>query len=143
MKYKITLLVALIAAFGLTGAAQKRITKAAVAPTYQGSPQTDKKAFKAFIIKNVGKRVYLKLTFAEEDVPYGYREENGDPVFSVDNYSYFPICDDKEANAEWTARCKKLNWNADSRTLTGYFKVTEPDPKVMRTNRTFHLTPTK
>ena len=142
MKIKFILLIAIIAAFGSIGFAQTKKPKTAVAPSFKGSPQTQKKAFKAFIIKNVGKRVSLKLSFGE-DIPYGYRSEFADPLFEVDNYLYFLVCNDKAANAEWTNRCGKLNWNAADKIITGFFKITEPDPKRMRTNRTFHITPTK
>jgi hypothetical protein len=140
MKLKIVLLIALIVAFSSPGLAQAKKTMTAKAPEFVGSPETRKAAFKSFIIKNVGKRVYLKLKFGE-DIPYGYRSDMADPVFGVDNFSYFLNCGE-EMNAEWTTRCRKLNWDANSKTITGYFKITEPDPKLMRTNRTFHLTPT-
>lgn len=144
MKIKILLLaaiVAIVAASGSISFAQTKKTKT-ITPEFKGSPQTQKKAFKAFIIKNVGKRVSLKLSFGE-DIPYGYRSDLADPLFEVDNYRYFLICNDKEANVEWESRCKKLNWNTENKTMSGFFKITEPDPKMMRTNRTFHITPTK
>ncbi len=142
MKHKIVLLIALFVAFGSIGLVQAKKTRTAVAPKFIGSPETPKKAFKPFIIKNIGKRVYLKLTFSEGE-PHAYRSEFGDPVFSVDRFTYSFECGEKEPNTEWTTRCKKLNWDAASRTITGYFKITEPDPKVMRTNRSFYLAPTK
>ena len=144
MKLKIILLIAIIAALASLGLAQTKKSKTTAAPKFTGSVKTQGKAFKAFIIKNVGKRVSLKLTFDGEDIPYGYRSGFADPVFSVDNYSYFLICGDEEnANVEWTSRCEKINWNADKKTITGFFKIAEPSPKMMRTNRTFNLTPTK
>jgi hypothetical protein len=142
MKIKIVLLVALLFAFDSIGFIQAKTTRTAIAPKFIGSPEKQKAAFKSFIIKNVGKRVYLKLTFSEDE-PHAYRSEFGDPVFSVDRFTYSFECGEKEPNTEWTTRCKKLNWDAANRTITGYFKVTEPDPKVMRTNRSFYLTPTK
>ena len=142
MKRKIVLLIALFLALSSTGFAQAKRTKTAVAPKFIGSPEKQKAAFKSFIIRNIGKRVFLKLTFSEDE-PHAYRSEFGEPVFSVDRFSYFFMCSEKEPNAEWTTRCKELNWDAASRTITGHFKITEPDPKVMRTNRTFYLTPTK
>lgn len=142
MKHKIVLLVALFLAFNSIGFAQAKKNKTAVAPKFIGSPEKQKASFKSFIIKNVGKRVYLKLTFSADE-PHAYRSEFGDPVFGIDKFSYSFECGDKEPNTEWTTRCKELNWDAASRTITGYFKVTEPDPKVMRTNRSFYLTPTK
>lgn len=141
LKHKIVLLVALLLAFTSVGFAQTRKTRSAVVPEFVGSPETQKAAFKSFIIKNVGKRVSLKLKFGE-DIPYGYKSDQADPVFSVDNFSYFLDCGE-EMTGDWTNRCKKLNWDADSKTIIGLFKVTEPAPRVMRTNRTFHLTPTK
>ena len=141
MKIKILLLVVLFLAFGSTGTAQAKRNRTGVAPKFTGAPEKQKAAFKSFIIKNIGKRVFLKLTFSEEE-PHAYRSEFGDPVFSVDRFTYSFECND-EANAEWTTRCKKLNWDAAGRTVTGYFKITEPDPKVMRTNRSFYLTPMK
>jgi hypothetical protein len=137
------LLVLLTAIVGLTGASAQKAKQVAATPSFTGSLATKGKEFKAFVIKNIGKRVSLKLTFSEDNMPYGYRDGNADPVFSVDNYSYFPICGDKKADTEWTNRCRKLNWNAASKTISGFFKITEPDPKMMRTNRMFNLTPTK
>lgn len=144
MKLKIVLLIVFLTAFGSLGSAQTKKPKAAVAPEFKGSVQTQKAAFKAFIIKNVGKRVSLKLTFGDEIEPYGYRSELADPLFEVDNYRYFLVCKDAETtNVIWTERCKALNWDNEKKTLTGFFKIAEPDPKLMRTNRTFELTPTK
>lgn len=97
---------------------------------------------KSFIIKNIGKRVYLKLTFSGDE-PHAFRSQFGDPVFSVDRFTYSFECGDNEPEVEWTTRCKGLNWDAASRTISGHFKITEPDPKVMRTNRSFYLTPVK
>lgn len=142
MKIKIVLLVALFFAFNSIGFVQAKTTKPAVAPKFTGTPEKQKAAFKSFIIKNVGKRVYLKLTFSEDE-PHAFRSEFGDPVFGVDRFAYSFVCGEKEPNTEWTTRCKKLNWDAASRTVSGYFKITEPDPKVMRTNRSFYLTPTR
>ena len=142
MKREIVLLVALFLALNSIGLAQAKRTKTAVAPNFTGSPEKQKATFKSFIIRNIGKRVFLKLTFSEDE-PHAYRSEFGDPVFSVDRFSYFFLCGEKEPNTEWTTRCKKLNWDAANRTITGYFKITEPDPKVMRTNRSFYLMPTK
>jgi hypothetical protein len=142
MRNKIVLLIALFLAFNSTGFVQAKKNKAAVTPKFIGSPEKQKAAFKSFIIKNVGKRVYLKMTFSADE-PHAFRSEFGDPVFSVDNFTYSFECGENEPNTEWTARCKGLNWDAASRTITGYFKVTEPDPKLMRTNRSFYLTPTK
>jgi hypothetical protein len=141
MKIKLILLTALFLALNLTGFARVK-TKTAAAPRFSGSPEKQKAAFKSFIIKNVGKRVYLKLTFSEGE-PHPYRSEFGDPVFSVDRFTYSFVCGEQEPNTEWTARCKTLSWDPASRTVTGYFRVTEPDPKLMRTNRSFYLTPTK
>lgn len=142
MKTRIILLVALMLALNSVGFAQGKKGKAVIAPKFIGAPEKQKAAFKAFIIRNVGKRVYLKLTFGEGE-PHAYRSEFGDPVFSVDRFSYSFECGDNGPEAEWTTRCKGLNWDAASRTVTGYFRVTEPDPKVMRTNRSFYLKPTK
>jgi hypothetical protein len=142
MKIKFVLLITLILAFSSIGFVQAKTPKPAVAPKFTGAPEKRKAAFKSFIIKNVGKRVYLKLTFSEDE-PHAYRSEFGDPVFSVDRFTYSFVCGEKEPNTEWTTRCKGLNWDAANRTITGYFRVTEPDPKVMRTNRSFYLTPTK
>jgi hypothetical protein len=142
MKTKFVLLVALFFAFNSIGFVQAKTTRPAVVPKFIGAPEKQKAAFKSFIIKNVGKRVYLKLTFSEDE-PHAYRSEFGDPVFSVDRFTYSFECGEKEPNTEWTTRCKGLNWDADKRTITGYFKVTEPDPKVMRTNRSFYLKPVK
>lgn len=142
MKHKIVLLVALIVVFNSIGFVQAQKGTAVIGPKFTGSPEKQKAAFKSFIIKNVGKRVYLKLTFSEDE-PHAFRSEFGDPVFSVDNFTYSFVCGENEPNTEWTTRCKGLNWDAASRTITGYFKVTEPDPKLMRTNRSFYLTPTK
>jgi hypothetical protein len=131
----------LFLAFNSTGFVQAKKNKTAVAPKFTGAPEKQKAAFKSFIIKNVGKRVYLKLTFSEDE-PHAYRNEFYDPVFGVDDFAYFFECGENE-NTEWTTRCKGLNWDAASRTITGYFKVTEPEPKLYRTNRRFDLTPTK
>jgi hypothetical protein len=141
MKIKLVLLTALFLAFNLAGLAQAK-RKTAAAPRFSGSPEKQKAAFKSFIVKNVGKRVYLKLTFSDDE-PHPYRSEFGDPVFSVDRFTYSFECGDNEPNTEWTARCKALNWDPARRTIAGYFKVTEPDPKLMRTNRSFYLTPTR
>lgn len=148
MKLKIVLFVALLLAFSSANFAQTKKTKTnsktAAVPEFKGSVQTQKAAFKAFIIKNIGKRVSLKLAFGDEIEPYGYRSELADPLFEVDNYRYFLICNDsKDANALWTDRCKALNWDNEKKTLNGVFKITEPDPKLMRTNRTFEIIPTK
>ena len=144
MKYKIFLLIALFAVFSSIGVAQKKKAKTAAVPEFKGSIEKQKAGFKAFIIKNVGKRVSLDLTFGSDIEPYGYRSEFADPLFEVDNYRYFLICNDGEdANAIWTERCKKLNWDNEKKTLKGFFKITEPDPKMMRTNRTFEIIPTK
>ncbi|HEX8709919.1 MAG TPA: hypothetical protein VF723_16890 [Pyrinomonadaceae bacterium] len=142
MRIKIVLLVALFVALNSIGFAQGKTKKTAVTPRFTGAPEKQKAAFKSFIIKNIGRRVYLKLTFSEEE-PHAYRSQFADPVFSVDRFAYSFECGDRESETEWTARCKKLNWDASSRTISGYFKVSEPDPKVMRTNRSFYLTPTK
>jgi hypothetical protein len=142
MKIKIVLLITLILAFSSVSFVQATTSKTAIVPRFTGTPEKQKAAFKSFIIKNVGKRVYLKLTFSEEE-PHAYRSEFGDPVFSVDRFTYSFVCGEKEPDTEWTTRCKGLNWDAANRTVTGYFRVTEPDPKVMRTNRSFYLTPTK
>jgi hypothetical protein len=143
MKLKIILLIALITAFGSIGFAQTKKTKT-ITPKFSGSVQTRKKEFKAFIIKNVGRRISLNLTFDGDIEPYGYRSEFADPLFEVDNYRYFLICKDRQTlNVPWTDRCKKINWNAENKIISGFFKITEPDPKMMRTNRTFNLTPTR
>lgn len=142
MKLKVLLLVALFLSFNSISFAQAKKGKTVAAPKFTGSPEKQKAAFKSFIIKNIGKRVYLKLTFGEGE-PHAYRSEFGDPVFSVDRFSYSFECGDNVADTEWTARCKGLNWDAANRTVTGYFRVTEPDPKVMRTNRSFYLKPAK
>lgn len=146
MKLKIILLIALLAAFSTNGLAQKTKPKTASktsVPEFKGSPNTQKAAFKSFIIKNVGKRVSLDLSFGD-DPPYGYRSEYADPIFEVDNYRYFLICNDPDdANKPWTERCKALNWNDEKKTLRGIFKITEPNPKLMRTNRTFEIIPAK
>lgn len=142
MRHKTVLLFVLFLAFNSTSFVQAKKNKTAVAPKFTGAPEKQKAAFKSFIIKNGGKRVYLKLTFSKDE-PHAYRSEFGDPVFGVDRFSYFFVCGENEPNTEWTTRCKGLNWDAASRTIAGYFKVTEPDPKLMRTNRSFYLTPTK
>jgi hypothetical protein len=142
LKHEIVLLVALFLVFNSIGFVRAQKSMTAAAPQFTGSPEEQKAAFKSFIIKNVGKRVYLKLTFGEGE-PHAFRSEFGDPVFSVDRFSYSFECGENEPNAEWATRCKALNWDAAGRTITGYFKVTEPDPKLMRTNRSFYLTPTK
>jgi hypothetical protein len=142
VRHKIVLLVALFLALNLTGFVQATRTNPAAAPKFIGWPEKQKAAFKSFIIKNVGKRVYLKLTFSANE-PHAFRSEFADPVFSVDRFTYSFECGGNEPETEWTTRCKGLNWDAASRTISGYFKVTEPDPKLMRTNRSFYLTPTK
>jgi hypothetical protein len=142
MKTKFVLMTMLFLVLGSIGLVQAKTTRPAVVPKFIGVPEKQKAAFKSFIIKNVGKRVYLKLTFSADE-PHAYRSEFGDPVFSVDRFTYSFECGEKEPNTEWTTRCKGLNWDADKRTITGYFKVTEPDPKVMRTNRSFYLKPVK
>jgi hypothetical protein len=142
MKVKTVLLIALFLVLNSTGFVQAKTNRPAVTPKFTGAPEKQKAAFKSFIIKNIGKRVYLKLTFSEGE-PHAYRSEYGDPVFSVDRFTYSFECGDNGPDAEWTTRCKGLNWDAASRTVTGYFKITEPDPKVMRTNRSFYLKPTK
>lgn len=142
MKRKIALLIALFLTCSSMGFAQARKNKTAVAPKFTGSPEKQKAAFKAFIIRNVGKRVYLKLSFSEGE-PHPYRSQYGDPVFGVDRFTYSFECGDNLPDTEWTDRCKGLNWDAAGRTVTGYFKVTEPDPKLMRTNRSFYLKPVK
>lgn len=141
MKIKIVLLVVLLLAFNSIGFAQSKKTRTAVAPKFTGAPERQKAAFKSFVIKNIGKRAFLKLTFSEGE-PHAYRSQFGDPVFSVDRFTYSFECGDNEPDTEWTARCKGLNWDSASRTVSGYFKVTEPDPKLMRTNRSFYLAPT-
>jgi hypothetical protein len=83
MKTKFVLLITLFLLFSSIGSVQAKKSKTAVAPKFTGSPEKQKAAFKSFIIKNIGKRVYLKLTFSEEE-PHAYRSEVGDPVFSVD-----------------------------------------------------------
>ena len=148
MKIKFILLVTLLLAFSAVNFAQTKKTKATIkqtaVPEFKGSVQTQRAAFKAFIIKNIGNRASLNLTFGDEIEPYGYRSEFADPLFEVDNYIYFLVCNDGETtNVVWTDRCKALNWNNEKKTLKGVFKITEPDPKMMRTNRTFYLTPTK
>lgn len=148
MKLKIILFLALLLAFSSINFAQtkkpKIKSKVAAVPEFKGSIENRKAAFKAFIIKNVGRRVSLNLTFDGDIEPYGYRSEFADPLFEVDNYRYFLICNDGEtADAIWTDRCKALNWNNEKKTLSGIFKITEPDPKMMRTNRTFEIKPTK
>jgi len=147
MKLKIILFIAILAAFSTFGFAQKKKSKTVSKTTvaeFKGSVQSQKAAFKAFIIKNVGKRVSLDLKFDGDIEPYGYRSEFADPLFEVDNYRYFLICNDLEdANKPWTQRCKALNWNDRKKTLNGIFKITEPDPKMMRTNRTFEIIPAK
>lgn len=142
MKTKFVLLTTLFLVLISTGLVQAKKNRIAVVTKFIGTPEKQKAAFKSFIIKNVGKRVYLKLTFSQDE-PHAYRSEFGDPVFSVDRFTYSFECGEKEPNTEWTTRCKGLNWDADKRTIAGYFKVTEPDPKVMRTNRSFYLKPTK
>jgi hypothetical protein len=142
MKLKIVLLISLFLTLNSIGFAQSKNKKTAVAPKFIGAPEKQKAAFKSFIIRNVGKRAYLKLTFSEDE-PHAYRSEFGDPVFSVDRFTYSFECGDNGPEAEWTTRCKGLNWDAAKRTIAGYFKITEPDPKVMRTNRSFYLAPTK
>lgn len=142
MKFKVVLLIALLAAFGSHGFAQTKKAKVATVPAYSGSPQTDKTTFKSFIIKNIGRRVSLKLTFDDEDIPYGYKSNLADPFFGVDNFSYFFDCGE-DMDADWTTRCKKINWNANDKTVVGFFKITEPAPRTMRTNRSFTLTPSK
>ena len=148
MKLKIVLLIALFAAFVSVNIAQtkksKTKPKAAATAEFVGSPQTDKAAFKSFIIKNIGKKVSLKLTFDGEDIPYGYRSEFADPLFNVDNYTYFFACGDGDTtNIIWEERCRKINWNAEDKTVIGFFRVTESNPRLMRTNRSFTLMPTK
>ena len=147
MKLKIILFIAILAAFTTIGFAQKKKAKIVSKTTiteFKGSVQAQKAAFKALIIKNVGKRVSLDLKFDGDIEPYGYRSEFADPIFEVDNYRYFLICKDPEdANKPWTQRCKAINWNDEKKTLNGIFKITEPDPKMMRTNRTFEIIPAK
>ncbi len=147
MKIKIILFVALLLAFNSINFAQTkniRTRSKIAAPEFKGSIEKQKAAFKTFIIKNVGKRVSLNLTFDGDIEPYGYRSEFADPLFEVDNYRYFLICGDgKTTNVIWTDRCKALNFDNEKKTLNGVFKITEPDPKLMRTNRTFNITPTK
>lgn len=96
--------------------------------------------FNNLMSKNIGKRVYLKVTFDEE--PFGYKDGSADPFFSVAEYSYFLECGE-EMNAVWTERCKVLDYDQSTRTLTGYFNVTEPKPGSLKTNRMFTLTPVK
>jgi hypothetical protein len=140
LKTKFVLLVALCLVFSSIGLAQTKRSRQAGTPKFIGAPEKQKAAFKSFIIKNVGRRVYLKMTFSADE-PHAFRSEYGDPVFSVDRFTYSFECRDNEANTAWTARCGGLNWSAAGRTISGYFNVTEPDPKQMRTNRSFYLTP--
>jgi hypothetical protein len=139
MKIKIVLLITLLLAFGSISFAQAKKNKKSVTPTFAGSPDAK---FKAFAVKNVGKRVSLKITFTEDTMPYGYRSDQADPVFGVDSASFFLECKEK-MTGDWTKRCKALNWNDADKTFSGFFKITEPDPKLFRTNRMFYLTPTK
>lgn len=141
IRSRVFFLAMFVAFAGSTEVAAQTSRGKAAAPTFTGSIAAKGKEFKAFIIKNIGKRVSLKLTFGE-DIPYGYKDQNADPFFSVDNFSYFFDCGE-EMTAEWTTRCEKLNWNETAKSITGFFKVTEPKPKVMRTNRSFDLLPTK
>ena len=98
--------------------------------------------FNNLMAKNVGKRVYLKISFDADDEPIGYKDGQADPFFSVAEYSYFLECGE-EMNAIWTERCKVLDYDQTKRTLTGYFKVGEPNPNTLKTNRMFTLTPVK
>ena len=146
MKLKIILFIALLLTFSTVNFSQTKKAKVTTiqtaVPEFKGAVQTQKAAFKAFIIKNVGKRVSLNLTFGDEIEPYGYRSEFADPLFEVDNYRYFLICNDgKTEDVPWDQRCKKINWDNEKKTLNGIFKITEPDPKMMRTNRTFETIP--
>ena len=109
---------------------------------FVGSISRTPTKFNNLMSKNVGKRVYLKITFDADQEPIGYKDGSADPFFSVGEYSYFLECGE-EMNAIWTERCKVLDYNQSSRTLTGYFNVSEPDPKNLRTNRMFNLTPAK
>lgn len=105
---------------------------------FSGSPETQSKAFNRFIVQNVGRRVYLELTF--EEAPSGYKSEVADPFFNAGNYRYFVDCGEPTETA-WTTRCESLGWNAARKSFAGYFVVTEPDPRRMRTNRTFTIKP--
>lgn len=130
-----------LALFSLTPfhSASAQTQKKKSAPRFVGSLPERTATFVSFIDKNVGsaKPVYLKITFDEE--PYGYKDENADPFFEAGNYSYYFQCGEEE-NAVWTKRCRILNYNPATKTISGYFFVTEPDPKTMRTNRLFVLT---
>jgi hypothetical protein len=99
MRIKIVLLVALFVALNSIGFAQGKTKKTAVTPRFTGAPEKQKAAFKSFIIKNIGRRVYLKLTFSEEE-PHAYRSQFADPVFSVDRFAYSFECGDRESETD-------------------------------------------
>ncbi len=119
--------------------AQNKSKKNQTIQKYEGSPVEDSVVFKKFIIENINKKVYLSLTFKDEDV-YGYKSGNADPIFNVDNYSYWFKCGE-EMTAMWTERCSNIKRSEDNNNIYGYFMVKEPQPKIMRTNRTFDLIP--
>lgn len=141
---KTALVLALVAFVGFGGVAlaQQKRGKTKAAPRFVGSLNMRDATFITFINKNVGKRVYLKITFEADKEPYGYKDENADPFFSAGNYNYFLKCGE-ETNAPWTERCRALNYDRATKTFSGYFIVTEPKPESMKTNRMFELTPTK
>ncbi len=129
----------LLASGGLPALAQRGIAPAV--PRFTGSPELRQKEFNAFVVQNVNRRVYLNLGFAsEESVPIGYKDGNADPFFEAGRYSYFLTCQEP-MTAPWTTRCPGLGWNAQRRTLAGYFRITEPRAKPLRANRSFTLTP--
>lgn len=109
-------------------------------PSYVGNPTTDEANFQKFIISHLNQRVHLKLSFGKEEM-IGYKSGDADPFLTM-KYSYFFDCLEKQQGL-WTTRCKALNYNQATNSLSGYFIVTEPRAKTFRTNRMFNLKPVK
>ena len=109
-------------------------------PSYAGAPNTDEARFQKFIIGHLNQRVHLQLNFGAEEM-VGYKSGDADPFLAL-RYTYFFDCLEKQAGI-WTARCAALHFDPATNSLSGYFYVTEPRPRTMRTNRSFTLKPVK
>ena len=112
----------------------------AAVPSYVGKPVSDEANFQKFIISHINQRVYLKLDLENEQM-YGYKSGDADPFLGL-KYSYFFDCLEQQQGV-WTARCAALRYNQATNSLSGYFYITEPSPKRLRTNRMFDLKPMK
>ena len=141
MKFQYLLCLAFLLAVAMPGITQAKVSRTRQVPAFVGSPAKDKAAFKSFIIKNIGKKVHLKLTF-DSDEPHAVKSEYGDPGFNVEKFTYGFVCGGK-VEALWTNRCKGFTWDPATRTISGDFRVTEPNPRSLRTNRHFDLMPSK